>query len=369
MRACRPWMKVALFALLIAQGCERDKRPKVVIPLGDERLTGLKADDADVLLRYLRTSPRWEVREDQGRTVAFRRERNGGVGDEAALMGGFRTSLNGFYGDFRARELVQTRVAVWFDEPPEQGRLGGPDVTVADVQEAEVTLRPAVSSPGEARFTTWLRVKTEAGLTVEVMEEARAPERRFTRSALAQVAQEFSRALSEREALLRDGHVPALWSDERPTTGAPSMTVTDGMQPGIYVVTAWANPHEDGEVFVRVRQAGLLPVAGAALKEVTAGQVLSAERMRGRTTRRMGFSATQPESSSPTSRSSPSTRATGRRTTARGSSWSSSLRARAAPSGCWSPTSASSMDGCGSPVASGAAGRAVLAAHVLRGEL
>ena len=181
---------------------------------------------------------------------------------------------------------MQTRVALWFGAPP---KLGRQEIVSVDVAEDAATVR-LQSSEGQPGYTSFLRVAAaEGAVTLEVMEQAKAKERRFTRSALAQVSAELSRAVTEREALLRDGYVASLWPGGELVRGPVRMTVADGMQPGIYVVTAWVNPGEDGVTFVRVRQSGAMPSLGAAVTEVKAGAVLSEERMRGRSARRIGF--------------------------------------------------------------------------------
>ncbi len=279
-----------LVVCLGSAACRRDPGQTERVPVGDDGLRALSAADVEVLARYLRSSPRWDVWEERGTLFAVRRERNGGVGDEAALEGGFRSASGGFYGDFRAEELLQTRVGVWFGPPPELG--GRQAVATVDASSDEATV-PLTTGTGQPGHTSWLWVTAARGaLTLEVMEQSRVRERRFTRAALAQVSAALVRAKAQGKALLRDGHVPSLWPDGEPVRGAPRMTVEEGMQPGIYVVTAWVNPKADGRVFVRVRQAGRMPTSGAALTEVKAGQVLSEERVRLRSARRVGYSST-----------------------------------------------------------------------------
>ncbi len=309
-RHLRRWMTLtsALLLVAIAGGCARcgnasphgDAKAVVDAPdgveLNDPLLITLDATARERIERHLRSSPRWEVREERGRVYATRRQTNGGACSECELPGGFRTSGGGFYSDYRGQVLMQTRVLLGLrGEPPEANAT---PLTVAKAGSGKTSVkttapRTAADATPDGDYTSWLRVMGTDGLYLEVMEQSRAPERRFTRSALVQVHGELARVLENAEVLEEEGYVPALWPDASPPRGEPRMEVHDGVQPGIYVVTAWVNPREKGRAFVRVfhDETKPLPKEGKAKEQITTpGQQLSEERIRDRSVEFIGWS-------------------------------------------------------------------------------
>lgn len=279
--------------IAISGGCARcggervDGDPVEVVGevlLADPLLSTLDDAQLELIERHLRSSPRWEVRMDRGHVYAQRRQANGGACSDCALPGGFRTSWGGVYGDYPGQVLQATRVRLGLrGEPP---RTGVAPVTIAKAGSGRTPIRASSpkpageGAPGHSAHTSWLRVTGVDSVYLEIMEQARAPDRRFTRSALAQVHGELERVLQNAEVLEREGYVPSLWPAESspPTEGLP-MLLHPGEQPGMYAVTAWVNPREKGRAHLRVFHEGT-------------GRALSEDRITERTTELVGWSET-----------------------------------------------------------------------------
>ncbi len=248
----------------VARGAER-------VALAMPSLAALGAGDVAALERYLASHPRWEIREEvrgaKRVRYAIRKER---VGD----AGPWPTTLNGYYSDFSAPNVLQTRVIVGLSGEYGMGQRAttraAPAAGAVDVALEEESSQPGLSS---------LLVLTGA-VTVEVFEQTRSRRREFTERTLPELDAALAEALSGRP-------LPA----ER---GPPELRVEEGMQPGIYVVRAKANPGAMGRAFVRVFYVGPDPAAPGTTPPELAGRAnleLSAERIRPRSTRVMGYGA------------------------------------------------------------------------------
>jgi hypothetical protein len=128
-------------------------------------------------------------------------------------------------------------------------------------------------------------------VTLEIFEESTRKGRAFTERTLRDVGAELGAALRSRAKILADGHDPALVNDPPLRHGAPVLEVADGMQPGIYVVTAWVNPGADGRTSLRALYAGPDPEAPRANPpELTKlGAPLSEDRSTPRSVRLTGW--------------------------------------------------------------------------------
>ncbi len=277
--------------IAIAGGCGRcggervDGDPVEVVGevlLADPLLSTLDDRQLALIERHLRSSPRWEVRMDRGHVYAQRRQAHGGACGDCGLPGGFRTSWGGIYGDYPGQVLQATRVRLGLRGEPPEVRVA--PLTIAKAGSGKRAIRatspnPSTEgAPGHPEHTSWLRVTGVEGVYLEIMEQARAPDRRFTRSSLAQVHGELERVLQNAEVLEREGYVPSLWPEgASPPTGEPQVVLHPGAQPGMYAVTAWVNPREEGRAYVRVFHDGT-------------GQALSEARITERTTELIGWS-------------------------------------------------------------------------------
>ena len=264
----------------------------------------LDLDDLRVLERHLESSPRWEVRQEKRIWAkklvryAVRLEPVKPSASEGAepplelIPGGYRTTLNGFYSDFEAPHVLQRRVIVGLGNEFGLGRV------------AKATHAPATG--GDALVDVWrselptavesyLVVDGAQGWTIEVFEQSRTERREFTPKAVAEVLAELQTALRAREEIQANGFSAALLRDTPLRQGAPVLEVAEDSQPGIYRLSAFANPGEPGLAFARAVFVGPDPKAGAAglpdeLRGVKEGALLSTEQVEQRSLRWMGYS-------------------------------------------------------------------------------
>jgi len=267
--------------------------PEAVVDVRAPTLAGLDEAGRAVLDRYLGSNPRWsmheEARGDDVCRFAYRKEPSPG-GPFDGPEGTLNVSLNGFYSRGDGDAYLQTRVLLALG--CEYGFGNAPRELVRAAANAGPTqLRVLDGDFGALGGESYLVVEGGAGTRLEVYEQVKARARAFTAKAIADVDAEIAAALAAREELAVKGYVASLTPAAAIRSGAPTLEVEDGMQPGIYVVKAWANAGEPGRVWVRARYAG--PVAGAApipdLEGVAIGDVLSKERMSARSGGAMGW--------------------------------------------------------------------------------
>lgn len=291
-----------LFAMLLSLGaaaCFLRPEPSETVALGAPVLSQLTAGDVPLIERHLRASPRWDVSEIKGVRYAFRREKPPATGYEPVeglptpdpemdIPGGYAGGSNGFHSDFSSKDVLQTRVLLSLGR--EYG-FGSRRISraKADAGTARVTVGTYMDQPG---LDSYLVVEGAEGVTLEVFEQSHLRKRIFTERAVREVGEELRAVLEARDAVEKQGFAPELMVDTPLGHGAPRMKVEDGMQPGMYVVTAWINPGSDGRVYLRVIFEGADPAVGpkgvpAEIK--TAGQELSRDRIRPGTIRYVGW--------------------------------------------------------------------------------
>lgn len=270
------------------------------VTLGDPVLATLAPADVRVIERHLRAHPRWEVSEQKGVRYAFRREKPEttyepaeGVapGDpEIDIPGGYSGALNGFHSSFDSKDVVQTRVLLSLGREYGFGSSRNVTRAKADAGTAKVAVGKYMDQPG---LESYLIVEGAEGVTLEVFEQSHLRARTFTIAALREVTAEIRDVLAARDEIEKDGFAAALMADTPLKRGKPRMRIDDGMQPGIYAITAWINPGSDGRVYARVFFEGADPAVGpqgVPHQEIRAiGQELSGDRVRPGTKRYVGW--------------------------------------------------------------------------------
>ena len=205
-------------------------------------LSDFDADTSAVLFRYLSGNSRWEIREERGKRYAVRRE---------LVDGKLETTLNGFYSTYSDDGKVrQTRVLISFGQQygfgVEHGNVtrttpGTPNVPV--VVESEHAGTPGNSS--------YLIVQGHAA-NIEIFDQCPTLERTFTKTALKEIDDELEAVLAHRDAIDKTGILPIEKFYPHAHATEASFTVSDGMQPGIYLLRAHLNPRSKGHIEARV---------------------------------------------------------------------------------------------------------------------
>jgi hypothetical protein len=266
----------------------RSTPPQAVVKLNMPVFAGLTAADAALVERHFRSSLRWEIREEH--YIQPKRTKRTAI---RLRPPAFQVTLNGFYSDFSSKGVVQTRVLVGFGQEYGFGNSGLETRVQANAKQAQLVLEKYMDQPG---LQSCLVVQGGAGLTLEIFEQAHPKQRAFTQKVLQEFEAELAGALAARKQIEQKGYAKALVPPGSVHKGKPSMKVDDGLQPGIFVVTAWVYPGTKGVCRLKVffegpakdAESGTLGVP-AALKGRT-GLQLSADRMDNRSRRHVAWS-------------------------------------------------------------------------------
>lgn len=249
----------ALVAAIFLSCCEglRPKESEVVktveVDCGDATLNAFGDPAKRALLeRHLASSAAW-------RLTRFG-ERPGGRGTLAALKRrqvdeGWETTLHGYISNRGEKSYCQTRTMVRLEEY----RPGTSDGWInnkwydecAAGEKVRVHVKKSKSYSGGA-YESYLMVKGPAGLAVEIMDDETMTARFETTRLFTNVNEELKALLASKTARAR-GFDPALLPPGSIIRNKDNqLTVADGMQPGIYMVSGYVNPGERGNIFLRV---------------------------------------------------------------------------------------------------------------------
>lgn len=231
-----------------------------------EPLTRFDRESRDILFRYLAGNPRWEIRQGRGLKYAVRREK---------VDGKYETTLNGFYSGYDGGTFWQTRVLIAFDKPYSFGLDRG-NITRARPGAKDVAVIIEGTHAGTPGQSSYVIIEGDH-INLEIYDQSPEVERQFTTTAIAEVCAELTDVLKHRDEIAETGIMPveSHYPGERPD--AAHFNVTDGMQPGIYLLNAAVNPKAPGSVYARVY-------------EVESGQRLSDSRVKQRSIRYVGWS-------------------------------------------------------------------------------
>ncbi len=235
------------------------------IVISDEPMASFDSESRDILFRYLAGNLRWEIRQERGMRYAVRREK---------VDGDYRTTLNGFYSNFEDDSVRQTRVLIAFEKPYGFGRDRG-NITRAKAGYDDVAVIVESSHLGAPGNSSYVIIEGQ-NVYLEIYEQAPEVARQFTQKAMAEVFAEMTDVLKHRDEIKTTGVMPV--ESRYPTThpSAAHFTVSDGMQPGIYLLNAAVAPSAAGYIYARVYD--------------ESGQRLSEDRLATRSIRHVGWS-------------------------------------------------------------------------------
>ena len=236
------------------------------IKLSDETLSLFDDELSPILFRYLAGNPRWEIREERGLRYAVRLER---------VDGEFETTLNGFYSTYEDGVVHQTRVLISFGREYGFGRARG-NITRAKPGDKDVPViieGSHAGTPGNSSYT----IIAGGGLFLEIYDQAPELHRTFTQQAYEDISAELKDVITHRSAIEKNGILPVPQRYPKPLPKISSFEIRDGMQPGIYLVSAAVGPTEPGFAYVKAFS-------------VKTGEQLSEERMTPSSVRYLGWS-------------------------------------------------------------------------------
>lgn len=236
------------------------------INISAEPMASFDAEPRSILFRYLAGNSRWEIRQERGIKYAVRREK---------VMGEYKTTRHGFYSNDDDDSVHQTRVLIAFEEPYGLGRDRG-NITRAIAGSDDVAVIVEGAHEGTPGNTSYVIIEGDR-LYLEIYDQAPETARQFTKKAIGEVFAELADVLKHQDEIKTTGLMPveSRYPGKRPNS--PHFKVSDGMQPGIYLLNGAINPTTPGYVYTRVY-------------DVETGQRLSEEQLTSRSTRYVGWS-------------------------------------------------------------------------------
>jgi hypothetical protein len=193
------------------------------------------------LIRYLSSSPKWFVTEEQGQPYAYRR---------LVVDGKWQNQLNGYFTDFEiapnTANHFQTRIVIGFDGPVFAEPFSKKSTT-AKVGTGLVPIRVVDDKELDQGKESYFVLQSR-GASLEIFEQSRIDARPLTQLAIADVKEELEAALNGTNDATGTGQLS-------PRKSEPEIQLAKGMQGGIYQVRAFANPGETGKVYLKVFEA------------------------------------------------------------------------------------------------------------------
>ncbi len=237
------------------------------IDVSDGLLANLDDEDRSILFRYLAGNPRWEIRQKGDIKYAVRQEK---------VDGKYEATLNGFYSSGHGGDdYRQTRVLLAFEDGHGFGRERG-NITRAKPGNGDVPViveAPHKGTPGHSSYV----IIEGRQIYLEIYDQAVEVPRTFTQQTVNEVLAEVAEVLKHRDAIKTTGVMPvASYYPVEPLKGA-HFTVEDGMQPGIYLLSAAVNPELPGHIYLKVY-------------DTKSGERLSETRLLSRSMRYVGWS-------------------------------------------------------------------------------
>jgi len=237
--------------------------PEAHVDVSDETLSQFSGDLKSTLFRYLAGNPRWEIREERGKTYAVRLESGNG----------YQTTLNGFL----SSNGKQTRVLISFGKEYGFGRQRD-NVTESKtgIKKLPVIIEsPHAGTPGNSSYT----IISGGDLFLEVYDQAPELKRSFTQTTFTEISAELKDVIKYQKEIDSQGIMPEAGKFHYPVPlpTKASFKVLDGGQPGIFNIKANITPTQAGKCYVKVFN-------------VKTGDRLSEGRLTPRSTRHTGWS-------------------------------------------------------------------------------
>ena len=197
--------------------------------------------EAAILKRYLSGNSKWEVRQEDGKIYAIRKE---------MVEGEHRTTLNGFYSDFRdVSDIYQTRVIISFGK---YYGFGNDEsiITFTDKKNGEVGITIEGEHNGSPGNSSYLIINGK-NINIEIYEQAKDIKRKFTENTIQELNKELSDVLKYKEEINEEGVMPVdtyytAWTNET------YFDILDGGQPGIYIIRFGMKINKEGIIYLKV---------------------------------------------------------------------------------------------------------------------
>lgn len=244
---------LTLTVLTLASGCHYEEPRDIVasaqIDASDVTLNLFTREYRELLQRHLASSAAWRVTRDpatgRGTLSAIRREQT---------ARGWDSRLHGNITYYPATNPSQTRTAIRL-EKDSTGRQYDSWYSEGVIGSSPVELKLARFKrlgPSTDLLESYLILKANDGVALEIFEEGNGMDRAFTHSTLNAVNGELSSIVNSETAKAR-GFNPALLPETSiKMLAKPELVIEESFQKGIYRVSGYVNPGRSGNIYVRV---------------------------------------------------------------------------------------------------------------------
>ena len=210
------------------------------IDLSDETINLYNKENIETLFRYVSGNPRWEVGEERGLRYAFGMK---------TIDHNIIPNMNGFYSTHDNNQIRQTRILLAFGTPYGFGTDRG-NITRVTPGSNNVPLIVESTHSGSPGYSSYVIIGS-GGLFLEIFEQTPELKRTFTQEAYNEVSAELLDVLKYKDAINSTGILPIDNRYPKPLPSGKAFNIDDGIQPGIYLVSAAINPTSSGYAFIR----------------------------------------------------------------------------------------------------------------------
>jgi hypothetical protein len=238
-----------LSCFVFLAGCKNNSAPiETTFPI-EVNMSGLKYfanEKTDVLLKQLQASPLWQVTEDKGEIVCYRRIHENGK---------WQLGSNGYEYDHNPageteESFYSLRYTLRFSEKPfgPYSVMRENGATIADPLAGKVNMK--ICWNNECAISNI--AIGQKGLWFEFYEQRKKESRIHTVAALAWLNTYLNEIKGAEKEISKNGFAIHIMPSDSTKTGSAIMEVCDGSQGGDYIINAWVNPMRSGYAYLKV---------------------------------------------------------------------------------------------------------------------
>lgn len=233
---------VILCCSICFTGCKKTTFASIEVNLPE--LKYFAEGKTEVLLKQLQASPMWQVAEDKGETVCYRRIYENGKWQ----IGSYGYERSPYHIGETEEEFYSIQYVLRFSEKP-FGTMKADKTSIFDPLAGKVKM--TCYRHGDNFISSRIAIG-QKGLWFEFYEERKKEPRIHTAAALVWLKSYLEKIKDAEEEILQNGFAVQIMPPDSIKTGSSVMEVCDGSQPGIYIVNAWVNPKKNGYVYLKV---------------------------------------------------------------------------------------------------------------------